>query len=284
MTTAKTTTPPTKTAPSAGLKYRDRAAPPFFNNGLKRRNWQQDRGRLAPNTKKTTGRASHDDCSASGGSVVELWWSQPAPAPTLRNSTAGLVGTAPTAEAIAGMCGTTWPSFLLPQEPVLKSLGPLLPKVSSRPLPPFLSLTPPFTVLALGRRTPPIILPRFSATVSPPSWSSGCPPSTSPTPAFPAPQYPPSTLPAPPATSPIVGGPISTSWHGCTPTVWAAALFLGLPPYLILYLFISFIVMYISLCKACSTSECMIKILARTDGGKPEKSSSLLLMMSSRPP
>jgi hypothetical protein len=74
----------------------------------------QDRGRMAPNTKTTTGRAPRGDGSTNGGVVVELWRSQPAPAPTSRNSTAGLVGTAPTAEATTGVCGTTLPLFLLP--------------------------------------------------------------------------------------------------------------------------------------------------------------------------
>jgi len=70
------------------------------------------------------------------------------------------------------------------------------------------------------------------------------------------------------------------SGYGCAPTVWAAALFLGLPPYFIFYLFISFIFMYISLYTACSsTSECITKNLARMDGGKLEKLSSLLLMV-----
>ena len=102
------------------------------------------------------------------------------------------------------------------------------------------------------------------------------PPSTSPPPPFPAPQHPPSTLPAPPMTSTIVGGPVASSGYGCAPAIWAAALVLGVPPYLIFYLFISFIFMYISLYTASSsTSKCIIKILARTDGRKPEKLSSL---------
>ena len=50
-------------------------------------------------------------------------------------------------------------------------------------------------------------------------------------------------------------------------------------------LFISFISMYISLYTACnSTLKCIIKNLARKDGGMPGKLSSLLLMISSRPP
>ena len=80
----------------------------------------------------------------------------------------------------------------------------------------------------------------------------------------------------------IVGGPMPASGYACAPTVWAAALFLGLPPYFILFIFISFIFMYISSYTACSsTSECITKNLARTDGGKLEKLSSLFLMVKS---
>ena len=137
----------------------------------------------------TTGRAPHDDGSANGVVVVELWRSQPTPTPTSRNSTAGHAGTAPTAETTTGTCGMTSPSFPSSRETVLRSLGVLLPPVSSRPFPPFLPLTPRFPMLVRARGTPPIALLRFPAATPPPSSSSARPPSPLPTPPFPARQH-----------------------------------------------------------------------------------------------
>ena len=110
---------------------RDRALPPFVNDGLKRRFQRHYRGRVAPETKTTTSIASHDNGSPNGVVVVELWRSQPTPAPTSRNSTWGVVWTVTTAEPTMGMSGMTSPSFLLSQETVVRSFGALLPQVSS---------------------------------------------------------------------------------------------------------------------------------------------------------
>jgi hypothetical protein len=110
---------------------RDRALPPFVNDGLKRRFQRHYRGRVAPETKTKTSIASHDDGSPNGVVVVELWRSQLTPAPTSRNSTWGVVWTVTTAEPTMGMSGMTSPSFLLSQETVLRSFGALLPQVSS---------------------------------------------------------------------------------------------------------------------------------------------------------
>ena len=87
---------------------------------------------MAPNTKETTRRAPRSDGSTNRVVVVELWRSQLAPAPTSRNLTAGPVRTAPMAEVITGTCGMMFPSYLLPKETVLRSLGVLLLQVSSR--------------------------------------------------------------------------------------------------------------------------------------------------------
>ena len=124
---------------------------PFSNNGLERRNWQEDRGRVAPKTKIPTGRAPpHDDSSANDVVVVvELSRSRLAPVPTSRNSTAGPVEAAITAETMTGTCDTMSPSVSLSLVALLRPWGAAAAD-GEFPSPPALPLSNPLNYHALS--------------------------------------------------------------------------------------------------------------------------------------